>query len=406
MAIKQTSLDIADRTGGTLGSQCGSVLIYLVAVLLLAGVLSAGIVSLTTTSSFTELSYNPSDRARFLARSGLDYAVESAAGAGIYTVDDGNEFEIERIGRNVRVRSTVHKDSLLEASYKISGGPAGPVPFPGIGFDETGDGDLDDYWEPIGETDAGYHEKGQTDDGAVRVKGEEGLLGFDWHENDAISLDLKDIRDGSGGLLSYYLQLKIKVEVKQNKGQFYMMGLNFRLVTDENEMDSGYGLSFFKYTPDDDPPEWAQSLTGFEDIKDGLPRIVLWKKESAGNIERIDHASLSDHDGNLLNDDGELKDWVTMAVGIEERRKDNGYEVENHITSYIQQPEVMPKGERDWDFSNYVPVNWSEHADNVIIDDSLDSSGVETGQNEIGVHSLYDSQGQNEQFLADFGFAL
>ncbi|WP_045216567.1 hypothetical protein [Desulfonatronovibrio magnus] len=56
-------------------SQQGSILIYLVAVLVVAGALGAGIVSLTTSSTFTELTYNPSDRARYLAMSGVNYGL-------------------------------------------------------------------------------------------------------------------------------------------------------------------------------------------------------------------------------------------------------------------------------------------------------------------------------------------
>ncbi|WP_028573973.1 hypothetical protein [Desulfonatronovibrio hydrogenovorans] len=54
--------------------QQGSILIYLIAVLVVAGALGAGIISLTTTSTFTELTYNSSDRSRYLAMSGINYA--------------------------------------------------------------------------------------------------------------------------------------------------------------------------------------------------------------------------------------------------------------------------------------------------------------------------------------------
>ncbi|MBS3731772.1 MAG: hypothetical protein KGY42_02595 [Desulfobacterales bacterium] len=54
--------------------QNGAVLLYLVAVILIAGTLGTAIVSLTTTSTLGELNYNHSDKARQLAHSGLDYA--------------------------------------------------------------------------------------------------------------------------------------------------------------------------------------------------------------------------------------------------------------------------------------------------------------------------------------------
>ena len=55
--------------------QQGAVIIYLVACIVIAAALTVGIVSMTTTSTFTELTYNPSDRARYLAMSGVNYGL-------------------------------------------------------------------------------------------------------------------------------------------------------------------------------------------------------------------------------------------------------------------------------------------------------------------------------------------
>lgn len=55
-------------------NQRGGALLYLVAVILIAGTLGAGIVYMTSTSTLTELAYNPSDQARYLAEAGLDHA--------------------------------------------------------------------------------------------------------------------------------------------------------------------------------------------------------------------------------------------------------------------------------------------------------------------------------------------
>ncbi|SMP81787.1 hypothetical protein SAMN06295888_1431 [Desulfonatronum zhilinae] len=282
-------------------------------------------------------------------------------------------------------------------------------PIPEIGFDETGDGNLDDYWKSIGDTDAEYSNAGPTDDGAVRFKGESGLLGLDWHENDTINLDLKRIRADSNGLLSYDIQVKVKVRTAGQKGKFYMMGLNFRLIASNDGIDSGYGVSFFKYTPEQkqqDIPTWTNNLINFDIIKDGIPRLILWKKHSGGNITLIDYANLPSDMLHMDKGNTELNDWATMVVRVDEKFKQLSMGTENHIVAYIQDKSITPKGSRNWNYSDYFRADWNKNGENAIIDDTFDSIGIETGQNEIGVHSFYDSEAQNEQFFADFGLSI
>ena len=122
--LKTSLLRLLYHTGGNYSkqNQQGSILIYLVVVIVVASALGAGIVSMTTTSTFTGLSYNPSDQARFLAQSGLDVALVDNAPDGTYIVDSsqGKEFKVQRNGNIVTVVATVNKGTVLEANFEIS----------------------------------------------------------------------------------------------------------------------------------------------------------------------------------------------------------------------------------------------------------------------------------------------
>lgn len=104
-------------------AQKGSVLIYLVAVIVVAGVLGAGIVSLTTSSTFTQLSHNPSEEARYLAKAGLEYAQSQEVQQGKYIISDDPEkkFHVSENNGVIEVIATVYKGTHREARFKTRG---------------------------------------------------------------------------------------------------------------------------------------------------------------------------------------------------------------------------------------------------------------------------------------------
>ncbi len=83
----------------------GAVLVYLVAVILVAGVLGAAMVSLTTTSTFSQLGYNPSEQARFLAISGQQYAKAMIRHGDVHFFDELDQ-----------------NDGLMEKKLQLPGG--------------------------------------------------------------------------------------------------------------------------------------------------------------------------------------------------------------------------------------------------------------------------------------------
>jgi len=415
--MKDTIIHIHHSARTIAASQHGSVLIYIVALILIAGVLGLGIVSMTTTSAFTGLGYNPSDQARFLAKSGMNYAVEqgdelAAAAPKNLILDEGeikiifepadddnpNRYDITSTGTVFRGTSREARFVVTKLDYEMGNGETN------IDFPDDEESELEDYWDNVGFSDADYSSGGQSDGGALEFKGEDGLLGLAWGEIEG--LDLKEIRNASDGLLSYDLQVKTKVRPQGNNGDFYMLGLSFRLETEENSKYNGYGLSFFRYTPNvqqNKRPDWVDTLEGFNDLQDGVPYLVLWKKENGGNITLIDYADIqNDHPESFVTG-SELNDWVTMAVRVEEKDHPSGEGTENDITAYIEQPPDIEKGEKIWDFSQYIDVNWIINGIGTITDDSLDSSGVDYYEYEIGVHAFYDGDPANQIFFSDFG---
>lgn len=125
---RSTNTDILNRYT----PQRGSALIYLLAIILIGAAFGAGIVSMTTTSTFTGLSYNPSDQSRFLAKSGLEYArsmiqsdpdnAEEFENWVIYTVDNG-QFELKYNDATELITSIgrVFVGTSREASFEIAG---------------------------------------------------------------------------------------------------------------------------------------------------------------------------------------------------------------------------------------------------------------------------------------------
>ncbi|WP_156932855.1 hypothetical protein [Desulfonatronum lacustre] len=118
LRVKQLAATLLHRPPS---QQQGASLIFIIAAILIMSALGVGIVRLTTTSTFTELTQDPYQQARYLAESGLNYAL-TGANEGVYVLaDNQGNFTIDRNGDVITVIATVHKETLLEARYRISG---------------------------------------------------------------------------------------------------------------------------------------------------------------------------------------------------------------------------------------------------------------------------------------------
>ena len=102
----------------------------------------------------------------------------------------------------------------------------------------------------------------------------------------------------SGGLLSYALQVKTAINYQGGKGSYYMVGLSFRLNTNNNtnpDDDKLYGVSYFKSLPPSadtsQTPAWVKSST-FTPIRDGFVYAILWMHNSDGSFTLLDYSLL------------------------------------------------------------------------------------------------------------------
>lgn len=177
-----------------------------------------------------------------------------------------------------------------------------------------------------------------------------------------------------------------------------MLGLSFRYVDDNNY----YGISFFRSIGRDDRqrPSWINDLpSSFDILMDGSPYIVLWKKVS-GNYTLLDYKKLDASDGVI--DGGNLKDWSTIIVKIDEQFSGAGGSRENHISGYIQGTASYPRNTINFNYTNFNPVVWNTNTQ-PIVDSSITSENFGSNRpDEIGLHGYYDSNTANDQFFDDF----
>ncbi len=405
--------------------QRGVILIWLIFILVIAGILGSSMVYLTTSSTYDELLANNQARAYYIAEAGGRYVTpimqQNPATAftdingNTFILSNGDQFMISNmniINNPMTVVSTgiVNVGSWLEGQRTITY----RVPKP---FSDSFDNKKN--WNDPGNNANIYNVNGNN---ALRVNKIADVtngvtIDFNWWD-EVTNLpnlglpDLADIRSQNGGLLSYQLQLKVKVKVFAGKGDHYMLGLSFRLDTGVNpdgvSDDCSYGISFFKSDVETFPiPPWIDELdpTFFGDRKAGTGLftgdifIVLWKKEPDPANYTLLASQVLDGSNGVIGG-GELNPWSTIAVRIIESSSGNT------ISGYFQGPDGAQCCARNiinWDLTNpavYKPVAWNSIVDN---DSPLTSAGFDSlpYPSEIGIHIFYDNPSTNVIFFDD-----
>ena len=467
----------------------GLILIGLIVTMTVIAILAAGMLYVTTTATYGELFANRQARAYYLAESGGRYALQRFIADGTkidtlatYTLSNGDRFAVrsyDNPGDNARllIESTgIQGSGWILTRRKITWNvvkalatlPGNDIPA-SIGFDENGDTSLDETWDAATGTDVSLVSTGPSGgETALQFKGDEAMLNMDWDDNDQAP-DLAAAWNNNSQLLSYAMQVKVNVESEGGKGDYYMMGLSFRLNTKGNldpGDDSSYGVSFFRSVADDKKaPSWITSpeFATFSSLRDGNVHAVLWKKIN-GTYSLIDHRRMSSSYGVIS--DGALKDWSTILVKVDESYSGPSGTRENHIYVYVQGTGAHPRGTRSWNYSHFNPVRWSDYSahytwhgttaydggdvvrpasqnghcyvcigsgtsnssspswptardatvvdgtvlwkeSNVITDATFTSESFNVDRlSEIGVHALYDSNAANDQFFDDFGMVV
>lgn len=417
--------------GGT--GQRGALLLSLIVGMVVTGLLGAGMIYFTTTSTYGELFANRQARAYYVAEAGGQLAIKlldenktnttylppngtyklGANGVDgefeMSSTDDTSDPDMPR----VKVISTgiVHRGTWLEArktiTFKI------PRSNPTAALDGTTDilfdsglNDIDD--DPTWELVEGLNSNLTYSNGELLIKSSvKELVAVLAVQPEAV--DLVTARTNSGELLSYEVQVKVKLDIEGNKGKFFAAGITFRMDTARNH---AYGVSFFRAVADNkDVPKWFTDNFGssFQVLRNGNSYIVLWEKSSStGKYELIDY-TLAQPYGFAVDS------WTTFVLNLREECNPQPVSPEvctgsrqNRIQIYTASSSVYPKGTINWSYAsntNFKLVTWNSGLPE-ILDDTWTTGYWSTitapYPEEVGIHAYYDQPSSNDQYFADF----
>lgn len=417
----------------------GSVLVWIIVTITISAVLASAVLYLTTGSTLGELFANYQMRAYYLAESGGNYAIPQIKADHVeattnlhgqtFTMSNGDKFSLSMDDTNSTytlldstgiINEGGWAESRKKITYKIN--KSVDVPF-------TTSTDLNTNFN-IDQGGASVVSGGPADgEPALNLTGQEALISLKWDGNPELP-DLSAQWTNSDGLLSYDMQVKAKADIEGSKGEHFMLGLSFRLDTNDTSGTSDdrfYGISFFRSIGrgDSQKPAWVNNLnSNFDAIMDGDIYIIIWRKiSSSSSYTLMDYKKLTEADG--VVEDDELEEWSTIVVTVQERYQTDGsgnYILdgfgnrirENLITGYVQGPDAYPRNTVNWNFSNFNLVVWgwkipgqSVIAPQTVIDGTLTSVSFDTRRpEEVGIHGYYDSTAANDQFFDDFSFRL
>lgn len=376
----------------------GVALVAMVIALTLMALLGTAILSFISTNSQNQLLANSSERALLLARSGTRLVSTIATDTTeTLTLANGDQIVIDRTVSPNTSTGKVGIGTPFEAVRVCTASPAAAIieEIGDLEFDGDGDETLDVTWKVESGTGEIMSNGPSGGEPAVRVKGEEVLISVLWQDKDW--LDLEQVWEAAGGLLSYELQVKTKVKVQGSSGKHYLIGLSFRLDTTS---DSSYGVSFFS-SQAGSVPNWLSTANGLAPLRQNGLHLVLWEKTNGGPITVIDSKKMVAGD-NVL-DGSALKDWSTVVVSVEEQLSGPGGTRENHISAYVQGTTIYARdAEVDWDHGTFNSVVWQGVGVTTVTDATHTTENFATRPAEIGVHAFYDAPAQNQQMFDDF----
>lgn len=331
--------------------QRGSILIAIIIALTVVAGLGTAIYSFTSTASRTQIA-----KAYYLAESGGHYAIKRLMGidstkdternallaelaAEPYTVADAGQFRLSGFtyipvsGFDEYRFSSKGKpgDASIsrQISYIVKLPSASGVKIP---FDGSGSTLNADNWNVVGNAELKNNEqivklnKGSADN----------QVSLDWDRANSIMPNLLDVWRDAKGLLTYEAQVKVRL----GNGHDVMAGISFRLNTqgDNNVTnDSFYGISYLWCKDHNDLPAFcsdAPALTTY---------VVLWR-QAADGVRTVIGKQLASMVAPSLVNSGQLVDWATLVVRVQEQINPASGERENLIFAFAGSPVNTPKG--------------------------------------------------------------
>lgn len=322
--------------------QKGAILIGLIVTMVVMASLGAGMVSLTTTSTFQELSLNNHMRAYYAAESGSRYAISvireeyaksainlSAIDNKIFTMSNGDVFQITNLHANGANPETVTFTStgLVGAGFlqakrqlKYAVQPANQAGKGGGGGTSFVDTTFDPTKWSISKQRGDVYSGGPggswgdfkiAADGSLQVLTTQSasqarfLLGFGSYFYDIWNNNLPKT-------LSYDVQVKIKTYDTNNSQWLsnFMTGISFRLDASAGANATSFGASFKR---GNGPPFNLPDATN--------PYIIFWRDRGGQNRELIAYKMLTSADGVISSTTAQtaiLIDWSTILVRVNE----------------------------------------------------------------------------------------
>jgi len=371
-------------------NQRGAILITLIVAIVIIGLSGIAMLHFSTTSSYGELIANRQQRAYYIGEAGANHAqqifsmnkvtngpfpspTEFTLGNDkfiVHTFDkptDATHLIIKSTGivgsgwlttRQLITRDIVKETAVPPGMPPIITDPSG-VP---IGFDTDSNTKLDTAWTLTPSTD--------TKD----VEIYDGSLMFENTKDGSIVLNknvvnLCDAWVNNGYLSSYFLQVKITNASSNPK--YFIHGLSFR-VQDDAALSS-YGISFYRHNGTNCNDPWCAETVGIRDnislTKDGKIYVVLWKK--VNGTYAVLASAWMDATYGVVAADGDLKDWSTLVIRVNERSDGN------HIKAYIQSEPAYPRGTVYWNVSSFKLVTWTWPSTKTeVIDNTFPSAGL------------------------------
>lgn len=410
----------------------GSVLIGIVIVMVIIAAMGGVLMSMNATSSVNQFGSMDGFRAFYLAESGGQYAIPiinkniddpdtllPLLDGHTFTFNNGDRFQLALsyadpvytlLSTGILDQGNRELNATRQITYRITkeGGPQMDFPFDD---DKEAKKEFKENWEFDGKKGKLKDKKKELDGTpAVELKGDETYMRLNWTNPDATLPDLAKIWADNDELLSYDLQVKVKImeDLKKNKKKGenaeFLVGLTFR--------DTGtemYGLSFLKIYDCSDKDSLPAEFCSWGLSTDTL-YVVLWKNVG-GSYSLIGSHEIAD--GSVQSGDL-LTDWASLVVHLQEEYildgsgnrqdldGDGFFDRRNFISGSIQGADSYPRETIDWDFSLYQDILWDSGAVNPIIDNSLTTETFGTDRPpEIGIHNFVNKDYVEKVFVDD-----
>nr|MBF0222595.1 hypothetical protein [Desulfobulbaceae bacterium] len=404
----------------------GSVLIGVIIAVTVAAGLGTAMHSMTSTSIFTQFGSMDATRAYLLAESGGQYAIKRIAEIDSSDVTARNDLVTElttapftltaagqfSLGASYSQTPGFHKYVLTSVgapnsassqtiTYSIRLADMAGFEPP---FDEAPDNDEalnPDNWNVVGDVklDADDEEL-ELNDGNADTQ-----ISFNWTDPDTSLPDLAEIWEAYNNLLTYEVQIKIKLGDDDD----VLAGISFRLNTSGDTditNDAFYGLSYLWCKDGNDLP-------GFCGTDSDTTYIVLWKQASDGTQTVISRKEASSVDSDLVDNDGELEKWSTLIVRVQEQINPDTDVRENLIYAYVAERDTYAQGTMHWDYNDFTVVSWDTCATDCssggdcscVADTTYTTEDFSTyTPDEIGIHTFGNEEAEVWDMVIRFDF--